>query len=59
MVSHTERRLKPLAKAVKSAHVKPALNVAWVIEHERKMREMAKRFEPMDPLDYVINSALE
>ena len=59
MISFTERRLKPLAEAVSSAHVKPALNVAWVIEHERKMREMAKRFEPCDPLDYVINSALE
>ena len=56
MVSHTERRLRPLAEAVKSAHVKPALNVAWVIEHERKHRE-AKRFNLS--CDYPINSALE
>ena len=56
MMSRNERRLKPLAKAGKSAHVKPAPNVTWVIEHERKHRE-ARRFNLA--CDYVINSALE
>ena len=56
MKTFTERRLRPLAEAVKSAYVKPALNVAWVIEHERKHRE-ARRFNLS--CDYPINSALE
>ena len=56
MVLLAERRLRPLAEAVKSAYVKPVLNVAWVIEHERKHRE-AKRFNLS--CDYPINSALE
>jgi hypothetical protein len=56
MILLNERRLRPLAEAVKSAYVTPVLNVAWIIEHERKHRE-ARRLNLAS--DYPINSALE